>query len=204
MRLRMDNPVLDYINTVVQFIALNLVFVLCCLPLFTIGPALAALYQVTLQEARKEHGALIRPFFRHFKEMLVQGIFTFVFFVLLLFVIAYAMTFWHALGGTISIIATVFTVLMATVVFLAFTYVFPLMARFENSFWRTIKNAFLLSIANPKVSMLLLLIQLFAFSILYLFPVAKVFLILIGFAFLAYCNSLIFTRLFRQYEPEHR
>ncbi|MGM9616441.1 hypothetical protein, partial [Butyricicoccus sp.] len=142
--------------------------------------------------------------FRHFKEMFVQGLFTFVFFALLSFVIVYAMAFWNALGGTLSTMATIFTLLMTVVMFLAFTYVFPLMARFENTFWRTIKNAFLLSIANPKVSMILLLIHLFAFSMLYLFPVAKVFLLVIGFAFLAYCNSLVFTKLFRQYEPEHK
>lgn len=72
MRLSLDNPVLDYMNTVVQFIALNLIYLICCLPVLTIGPATAALYQVTLREARREHGYLIRKFFQHMKEMFFQ------------------------------------------------------------------------------------------------------------------------------------
>ena len=79
-------------------------------------------------------------------------------------------------------------------------YVFPLMARFQNSSFGTVKNAFLFALSNPMYSFALLLIQLFLVSLLYLFPVMKVFMIVIGFSFTAYCNSLIFTRLFRPYE----
>lgn len=69
MRIKPDSPIMDYLNTCVHFIALNIVFVICCLPILTIGPAITAPYQVTLREARGEHGYLLRYFFKSFKEM---------------------------------------------------------------------------------------------------------------------------------------
>lgn len=200
MRLSLDNPVLDYMNTVVQFIALNLVYLICCLPVITIGPATAALYQVTLREARREHGYLIRKFFRHMKEMFVQGMVAFLFFAALLSVAVYALVFWFALGTPMASAAFTVTALLAVIVFGAMIYVFPLMARFQNSLLGTIKNAFLFALSNPGYSFVLILIQVFLVSLLYLFPVMKVFMVAIGFAFTAYCNSFLFGRLFRPYE----
>lgn len=200
MRLSLDNPVLDYMNTVVQFIALNLVYLICCLPVITIGPATAALYQVTLREARREHGYLIRKFFQHMKEMFVQGMATFLFFAALLSVVVYVLVFWFALGTPMASAAFTVTVLLTVIVFGAMLYVFPLMARFQNSLLGTIKNAFLFALFNPGYSFVLILIQVFLISLLYLFPAMKVFMVAIGFSFTAYCNSFLFGRLFRPYE----
>ena len=66
MKQNLESPLFDYINTVVEFIVLNLIFVLCALPVVTIGPAVTALYQVTLREVKKEYGYRIRTYFRCF------------------------------------------------------------------------------------------------------------------------------------------
>lgn len=202
MRLSLDNPVLDYMNTVVQFIALNLVYLICCLPVITIGPATAALYQVTLREARGEHGYLIRTFFQYLKEMFFQGIIIFLLFSSILSAAVYALVFWFALGTPAGSAAFAVTLLLAVTVFCAMIYAFPLMARFQNRLWGTFRNAFLFALSNPTPTFALLLIQLLIISLLYLFPVVKLFMIVIGFSFIAYCNSLILTRLFRPYERE--
>ena len=193
---------MEYINTVVTFIALNLIFVVCCLPIITIGPAIAAMYQVTLREVRGEHSYIIKKFFQHFKEMFVQGIVTFLSFGVVSFALVYSLTFWNVLDGTLAIAATVLSYVFLAVILAGFLYVFPLMARFENTIKQTIKNAFLIALTNTKATLLLLLIQVFAVSLLYQFPVFRVILLLIGFSFLAYCNSYILTKVFKQYEPE--
>ena len=46
------NPVIDFINTICNYIVLNMVFLITCLPVFTIGAAAAALDYVSLREAR--------------------------------------------------------------------------------------------------------------------------------------------------------
>ena len=81
MKLNLDSPVLDYVNTLLSYIVLNLLFILCCIPVITIGPAVAALYAVMLREARREYGYLYRSFLRAFREMFFQALGMSVFFV---------------------------------------------------------------------------------------------------------------------------
>ena len=42
------NPIIDTINTLFNFVVLNFVFLLTCLPIVTIGSAIASLYYVMI------------------------------------------------------------------------------------------------------------------------------------------------------------
>ena len=203
MRFRLSSPMWEYLNTAVQYIGLNLIFIVCCLPIITIGPALAALNQVMLREARGEHSYLIRRYFRHFKEMFVQSSLTFLFFAALLFVLVYAMVFWHSLEGTGAAAAFAFTLILTLYIISGFLFVFPLMARFRNSFWRTIHNAFLLSMTNLKLTALLLLAWAALACLIYLFPKPmEIFMIVIGFSFMTFGSAFIFNKIFKAYVPD--
>lgn len=201
MRFRLNNPVLDYMNTMVQFIGLNLVYLICCLPIITIGPATAALYQVTLREARHEHGYLIKKFFVHMKEMFFQGIAVSLVFFFAAFILAYSFVFWNELGGNVSLIATILSLLFAALLSFGLAYVFPLMARFQNTTVQTMKNAFFIALTNMKYTLILVLIHVFVISLFFVFPAFKIIMLLAGFSFTAFLNSWILTKVFRNYEP---
>ena len=51
MKFNPDSPFFQFMNSLAAFIGLNLIFLITCLPIFTIGPALTALYTVTMKEA---------------------------------------------------------------------------------------------------------------------------------------------------------
>lgn len=133
--------------------------------------------------------------------MFLQGIVVSLFFFCILFALTYSIVFWFNLGGNLSIIATALILIFTLFISFGLMYVFPLMARFNNTISRTIKNAFLVSLANMKATLLLLLIHIFVISLIYLFPAFKIFMLLIGFSFTAYVNSWILTKVFKNYEP---
>ena len=54
MKFNIESPFFQFMNTLATFIGLNVLFLILCLPIITIGPALKALYTVTMQEARKD------------------------------------------------------------------------------------------------------------------------------------------------------
>lgn len=202
MKLSYSSPLMDFLNTTVQFIALNIIFILCCLPIITIGPAVAALYQVILREIRGEHGYLIKKFFHHFKEMFVQSFFTSLLLLSVILILLYNIMFWNELN---SILATVINVLLYILLLVSVCiviYVFPLMARFKNGFQKTIKNAFFIALANLKATISLLVIHALTVGIIYIFPPSKIFMLFIGFSFVVYCNSYILNKVFKLYEPK--
>ena len=48
MKINLDSPVIVFLTTVADFMILNILFILCCAPVITIGPAVSALYTITM------------------------------------------------------------------------------------------------------------------------------------------------------------
>lgn len=196
------NPVFDFINTLCNFVVLNLVFLITCLPVVTIGPALASLYYVTLREARGEYGYLVRTYLKELKRNLKSGIFIFAVLGAAAAVLLYGLAFWFSVGTIASAAITGLLVLAAIAWFLTFTYAFPLAGRFENTAKQTLKNAFCLAMSNIKETLFLLLIDALVFFFCLFLPPMKLMMVLFGFAFIAYCQSFVLNKVFAPYENE--
>ena len=155
---KLMNPILDFINTLCNFIVLNLVFLITCLPVITIGTALSSLYYVTLREARGEYGYLVRPYLTEFRKNLKSGTAAFGILFLVGAVLLFNLAFWYSFGSVVtSVLAGLFIIALFLWLFV-FTYTFPLIARFENTTKQTLKNAFRLMMTNVKPTIALALI----------------------------------------------
>ena len=133
MKFNIDSPVFQFLGTLADFTLLNLVFLVSCIPVVTIGPAVCALFSVVLGEVRGEHGDMVRTYMRAVKAFWLQ------------------MNTW--MGNAVLVLLTFCTALYV----LSLMYAFALNARFENPIRRTLKNAVLLALSNPKQTVLLLL-----------------------------------------------
>lgn len=70
----MDNKFFTFMSRVADLIILNLLCIVCCIPVVTIGPSIAAMFYVTLKMVRNEESYIVRGFFKSFKQNLKQGI----------------------------------------------------------------------------------------------------------------------------------
>ena len=59
----MDNKFFSAISRVADLIILNILCLVCCLPVVTIGPSLTALFYVTLKMVRNEESYIAKGFF---------------------------------------------------------------------------------------------------------------------------------------------
>ncbi|MDO4338666.1 MAG: DUF624 domain-containing protein [Eubacteriales bacterium] len=200
MKFNPEGPFFEFMNTLAAFIGLNVLFLITCLPVVTIGPALTALYTVTLQEARKEHGYIFSTYLKAFKRNFPQSAAAFLLQMVLMLVFLFNAFFWGNQGTvTGNIILFVITVLLV-ILALSFLYTFPLLARFENTLKQTLQNSISIAIVNPRITLGLLAVQVVCVLLCAIVPQAKIFMLLLGFSFLAYCNSLLFNKLFSSYE----
>ena len=69
-----DSKMMSFLSRIFDLIILNILFVLCSLPVITIGSSLTALYSVTLKMVRNEESYIFRSFFKSFKENFRQTI----------------------------------------------------------------------------------------------------------------------------------
>lgn len=71
--LDIDGPVMQIITKIVYAVWLNILWVICCLPVFTVGASTTALFYVTLKIVKNEEGNITRAFLGAFKENFRQA-----------------------------------------------------------------------------------------------------------------------------------
>lgn len=69
----LESPLMRVLNRVADLMILNLLMVVCCIPIITTGAAVTAMHYVLLKMVRGEEGYLIRGFFKSFKANFKQA-----------------------------------------------------------------------------------------------------------------------------------
>ncbi len=202
----MDSPIFRALGRLADLMLLNLVFIICCIPIVTIGAAVTALNYVTLKIAEDEEGYIVRGFFRSFRQNFKQS--TIIWLILLAFGIVFGLDF-YILSASTGTVMSVFRVLITAAAFLyamVLLYVFPVLARFENSIKATIKNAFIMAIADFPRTILMLVITVGSVLITFFNAYTLVYGLLIwllgGFALVAYANSFFMKKVLAKYMPK--
>ncbi|MCR5826649.1 MAG: YesL family protein [Oscillospiraceae bacterium] len=130
---------------------LNVLWLICSLPLFTVGAATTALYTVTFKLVQGEDGHLTQQFFRAFRKNFRQAT------ALWLMVLAGGVVLaldgyilYHLRASSTGTAAVIWTLLLAVILAAAvvyaiiLTYVFPLTASVFNTSVAMLKNSFLI------------------------------------------------------------
>ena len=202
---RMDSPLMRAVGRVGDLALINILFLLCSLPVFTLGASSAALYTVTLQIVRHEEGKLVRTFFGAFKRNFGQStVLTLI--VLAVFAGLYLdLRVMQANPSMFPLVFRVGTFVAAILICFTASYVFALQAKFDNSIGGTLKNAFLLSIAHPfssiAIAVLTFLPVAMAVFATYYFLLASIVFFLFWFSCAAALNSYLFERIFKKISP---
>lgn len=186
---------------------LNLLWMVCSLPVFTAGAATAALYDVTLRLAREEEPPLTSRFFKAFRENFRQA--TILWLILLgvgALLGADGYILYRLSKGTTGVVPVVCTLGLALIIAAAIAYVivllyvFPLVASVKNTNWAMLKNALLIGIHYLFCTILV-----FAIHFAMFFAVVAIYtpLIIFGEGLCALLSSYLLGKVIRacSYDP---
>lgn len=132
---------------------LNILWVVCSIPIFTMGAATTALYDVSLKIVRDEETSLTRQFFKSFRSNFRQA--TVLWMILLgigLLLVGDGWVLWHLRASSTGAVAIMWTLLLAVLIVasiayvIVLLYVFPLVASVSNTNRAMLKNSFLIGI----------------------------------------------------------
>ncbi len=150
----LNNPFFAFLSKAADIIILSFLWLVCCLPVFTIGPATAALYYVTLKLARKEEVQVTSCFWKGFKENFKQGVaYSFIFLILGAVLVFDYIVAWGMPGTAGTVCCGIFFALIVWLLCTVF-YTFPLQAQFYNTVKQTIINGIFLAIRKFPMTVL--------------------------------------------------
>jgi uncharacterized membrane protein YesL len=199
MKVDPESPPVQGLTTFLAFVVLNLLYLMTCLPVVTIGVATSALYEVTFRYADEERGNLLRDYIAALRRNAAQATAVFAALGLPLAALLFAAVFWSALGGALSVAATIIAVLAAAYLLAALLYGLALVASYRNSLRQTLKNALLLPGAEPLWTLGILLVPVTCVALLVAMPGFVYLIATIGFSVGAYASAFLFRRVFRGY-----
>jgi len=197
-----DSPVIGFLNRLVDLILLNFIWLVCCLPIVTIGASTSAMYYVCIISIRQGDGYVVRRFFKAFKENFAKATIIWLFLVLIGALCLLDLGFWYRMGGSIGKIMLCVSGGIAIIILLISEYIFPIVAKFEGNIGNVVKNAAAMAIGYLPYTLIILLLDA-AFVFVNIKTVAaNVVTVFIGFALFTYIKSFVFYRVFMNHMDE--
>ena len=192
--LQKDGKFVKVLNRIADLVGLNLLAILFCIPIITIGASITAVYGCIFRIQEKREGYLTKDFWKLFKECFRSSTI-----IYLVGVAVVAMLYLdYQIFATDSRLDILQVLVVAGGILVAeiFTYAFPMESYFENSLKATVKNALLLGISNIPYTLLMLGINVFPFFLVARIPVTFGIWFLIGISGVAWINSFFLKKIF--------
>ena len=196
-----EGGIYKFMTSLFTIFKVNMLWLLCSLPIVTMGAATIAAYDVTLKMVDDEEGYVASQFFKAFKANLKKGIPLGILNLACMYIAWLDFALFEQLEDN-PMMLLIMGILAVVVFTLGFLYAYPLQARYENTIVRTLENSFNISIRYFGRTLFLILIVLVEVIIIF-WNVTTIFIgILIGPACIMYTISGVAKYIFRQLEKE--
>ena len=164
----LNSPWVQRFAMLTNLVMLNILWLICCIPVVTAGAATAALYHTVFQFHDKVDDAVLRPFFRGFRCNFKQATFLLLPLLALLGLLGFDMVYLVSQGKGTAVLFLL--VLAALLVMGILTHIFPLIARFEMGTKALMRTAFSLAILHLPATLMVIALTLLPAFLLALFP----------------------------------
>ena len=204
MQYNQDSKFWHFATLVADFILLNLLFIVLCIPVVTIGPAVSALIHTTLKLSEDENRTIIKPFWNEFQRDITKKMVLWIVYLVLIAAMVYmAQFYWNFANNNVDLFRIfgfmlfvlsaliLVTTIVASIIGLAMT------TNYFSPIKRLIKNSYLLIIVMPFQSLIMASAFVIA-TIFFIYQTVPVFLffLVIGFAGLAYTFAPLIREIF--------
>lgn len=202
-----DSRIMIFLSRVADLVILNVLWLVCCIPVVTIGASTTAMYHVIRHWQKDSVSSVVRDFFQSFKDDFKQA--TPVYLILLIPTVAVVMNAMLIFNPDNSAAVPTYLIAIwfvsALILLFICSFVYPLMAFFGDTVLKTLRNAMVLALANlPRtilISVLNLLPVILLFVDLNFFLQSSIIWLMIGGAVIAYLNMTILKPVFKKLIP---
>ena len=197
-----DGPISRFLYLVADIVVLHLLWVLCSLPLVTMGAANTALYYSCMKRIRTGEGHAWSNYLSAFRANFRQATILWLLLLAAGFLLFTDLRIGLSVGGALGRFMLVSCSVFLIPYILVLLYIFPVQAKFENRVFDNFKNALLMSLQSFGYSLALLLVSgTFMILSLYFRPFLGL-MICCGAGLYGYLTSSVFVQIFRRYLPD--
>lgn len=194
-----DNKVMVFLGHVTDYIILGLIWTICSIPIFTIGPSTTAFYYTSLKILDGKETYVLKDYFHSFKQNFKQGVQLWLTFLGVGIFLVIDIMIYRQMNTTFGQVAGVIFASLSLMYVLTLLYLFPYLSKFYCTFKQAIKSSFLLSLRHLGYTILIIV----ADAVIVVAALYYTFLIMFLPAIVIFVNSMFFKRIFKRYIPEN-
>ncbi len=199
-----DSKFFTVMSKIGDFIVLNVLFVITCIPVITIGTSFCALYDTCKKRLYDKESYVAKNYIAAWKENFKNATIIWLFYLILLPVLYLFSDFFAQNMNNVLIITAYFVVIICYI--FSIIYAFPLQASFVNSPFRIIRNSIITALIWLPYSLVLAAVTVLPLALTWLAPGALYFTLtywlLFGFSLNAILSVLITERVFVHYREQ--
>ena len=159
-----DSAIYSFFNKLADFLLLNLIWLVMCLPILTIFPATTAMYGVIRHWLRNDDDGVFRLFFIFFRENFKQSFLIGLLWILFMLSIFVNYNIIEHMPGSGKEIMTFLFVVICVIFGMASIYIFPVMVHYKMKWFHVIAFTIFLSmrqLGTTIISGILILLAIF-------------------------------------------
>ena len=199
----LNSPWVQRFAMLTNLVMLNILWLVCCIPIFTAGAATAAMYHTVFQYHSKEDDEVLRPFFRAFRANFKQATLLLLPLLAVLALLVFDMVYLVANGKGIA--ALFLLIVLGFFVMGIMVHLFPLIARFNMDAKALLRTAFSLVMLHLPATLTVIALTLLPIFLLLFQP--ALFLRLgvawagVWFAAIAYFFGRLLLKVWNRHTP---
>lgn len=197
----LDNGFFSFMGKVWDMVLLSIMWVICCIPIITIGPATTAMYYAIVKVIRRERGYVTKEFFHSFKDNLKLGLLSALIFLVMAYILYIDFTFaigQRNAGSKYGDLMVAGFIAITTMVVFVLVFIYPILSRFTVSLKGLFKTSFIIAMKHfPTTFLLVVIVAAFGLGVYIIYP-----LIFIAPALCCLVCSFLIERVFKKYMPK--
>ena len=162
---RYDSPLMQILSRAADLIWVNLLVLVCSIPVFTIGASLSAMENIIYKILHNEDIRVTREFFKAFAKNFKQATVIWLIIIVIEGVLVYDVYYSRQIGTAFSEAMKTVAIVMFVLVYAVMLYAFPLQSHYYNKTKDIFKNAAILCVVHPVRTVLMLVTQAALFAV---------------------------------------
>lgn len=203
-----DGRIMNFLSKLGDMFILNVLYLISCIPVVTIGAATTALYYNTLKMAENRESYIWREYWKSFRQNFKQATVIWMIMLFCILVLGADAFLIGGMSGALGSVVALIVIVLGIFLIMTGVYVFPVLARFDNTVKNTFKNALIMAVRHLPSTIVIVALHglplLLAMVSIQVFIRGILVVLLFTVSILAYVQSKFFTRIFSHYYPKDR
>lgn len=166
---RYDSKFWEILEEISDIVILNFLFIIFSIPIITIGASSSALYTVSLKKTNEENISVFKEFMRSFKSNFKISTLAWIFTIILASMLFLDFYISNLISiKFIGLVLKFISTLVSILLIFNITYLFPMISKFDNKLKNTIINSTIISIQYLPYTIIMSILNILWIVLLFL------------------------------------